>query len=268
MRVRTAKDVDDIKAAVEGVCREIGHRVPVVVNYDHFRIDPELVDAYAAMVRHMEASCYTEVARYTSSAFLRLKLGDALERAGVKPHLFETAEAGRRAGRPERGLTPHQACVSRRSRHVPAVPGDHDNACRAKRRHGGVRRGQGNATMASSTSTAAPLMPPFDGPTLVTALLAGIAADVTWEMWARLLPRSGSAARSSPRRWSSPCSGCRAVCRRDHPSRGRVRLLSAGLSVHRPAARAPGRRPGRPGGWWRWPTASACGSSRSTSWPT
>ena len=92
MRVRTAKDIDDIKAAVEGRCREIGKRVPVAVNYDHFRIDPELVDAYAAMVRHMEATCYTEVARYTSSAFLRLKLGDALERAGVKPHLFETAK--------------------------------------------------------------------------------------------------------------------------------------------------------------------------------
>ena len=95
MRVRTAKDVDDIKEAVEGVCREIGHRVPVVVNYDHFRIDPELVDAYAAMVRHMEEHCYTEVARYTGSAFLRLKLGDALERAGVKPHLFETAQVER-----------------------------------------------------------------------------------------------------------------------------------------------------------------------------
>jgi propionate CoA-transferase len=92
MRVRTAKDVDDIRAAVEGKCRDVGHRVPVVVNYDHFRIDPELVDAYAAMVRHMEGACYTEVARYTSSAFLRLKLGSALERAGVKPHLFETAQ--------------------------------------------------------------------------------------------------------------------------------------------------------------------------------
>ena len=30
--------------------------------------------------------------RYTGSAFLRLKLADALERAGVKPHLFERAE--------------------------------------------------------------------------------------------------------------------------------------------------------------------------------
>ena len=92
MRVRTIKDVDNIKATVERMCRDIDHRVPVVVNYDHFRIDPELVDVYAAMVRHMETTCYTEVARYTGSAFLRMKLGDALERAGVKPHLFETAK--------------------------------------------------------------------------------------------------------------------------------------------------------------------------------
>ena len=36
------------------ICRDIGHRMPVVVNYDHFRIDPELVDAYAAMVHRLE----------------------------------------------------------------------------------------------------------------------------------------------------------------------------------------------------------------------
>ena len=94
MRIRTAKDIDEIQTAVEALCRGIGHRVPVVVNYDHFRIDPEQVDAYAAMVRRLEDRCYTQVTRYTGSAFLRHKLGDALERAGVKPHLFETARLG------------------------------------------------------------------------------------------------------------------------------------------------------------------------------
>ena len=98
MRVRHAKDVHDIEVAVRGRCREIGHRIPVVVNYDNFRIDPDLVDAYAAMVRHLEDSCYTGVTRYTGSAFLRMKLGDALQRAGVKPHLFETAELPRPRG--------------------------------------------------------------------------------------------------------------------------------------------------------------------------
>jgi propionate CoA-transferase len=92
MRVRTERDVEEIRAAVADLCGRIGHRVPVVVNYDNFRIGEELVDGYAAMVRHVEERYYTQVSRYTSSAFLRLKLGDALERAGVKPHLFEGGE--------------------------------------------------------------------------------------------------------------------------------------------------------------------------------
>ena len=42
--------------------------MPVVVNYDNFRIDPELVDAYAAMVRHMEETCYTQVVALHAAA--------------------------------------------------------------------------------------------------------------------------------------------------------------------------------------------------------
>ena len=72
--------------------RAIGHRVAVVVNYDNFRIDEDLIDRYAEMVSHMEQHHYTSVTRYTSSAFLRLKLGGALEKVGVKPHLFEREE--------------------------------------------------------------------------------------------------------------------------------------------------------------------------------
>jgi propionate CoA-transferase len=92
MRVRSEHDIEEIRAAVEAECRKIGHRMPVVVNYDNFHLNEELVDQYAEMVRHMETHHYTQVSRYTSSAFLRMKLGDALERVGVKPHLFEREE--------------------------------------------------------------------------------------------------------------------------------------------------------------------------------
>jgi propionate CoA-transferase len=91
MRVRSAHDVRRVRDAVEARCAEIGHRVAAVVNYDNFRIAEDVVDAYAEMVRHLEAHRYTQVSRYTSSAFLRMKLGDALERVGVRPHLFENA---------------------------------------------------------------------------------------------------------------------------------------------------------------------------------
>ena len=53
----------------------------MVVNYDAFRLDPDVADAYADMVRSLEDAFYTRVSRYTTSAFMRVKLG-----AGPDPH--------------------------------------------------------------------------------------------------------------------------------------------------------------------------------------
>ena len=52
---------------------------------------PELLDAYSAMVRGLMDKYYADVTRYTTSGFLRLKLGDALEKRGVAPHIYESA---------------------------------------------------------------------------------------------------------------------------------------------------------------------------------
>ncbi len=41
--------------------------------------------------------------------------------------------------------------------------------------------------MARNGTVGAPLLPVLDGPMVVTGLLAGVAADLTWEVWARLL---------------------------------------------------------------------------------
>ena len=69
-------------------CTEIGRRVAVVVNYDAFRLDQDLAGAYD-MVRSLEEQHYTRVSRYTTSAFMRVKLGQALTRT-VRPHIFES----------------------------------------------------------------------------------------------------------------------------------------------------------------------------------
>jgi propionate CoA-transferase len=92
MRVRSEHDVDEIRSVVEARVGAIGHQVAAVVNYDNFRIDEDLFDRYAEMVSHLEQHHYTHVTRYTSSAFLHAKLGGALEKVGVKPHLFEREE--------------------------------------------------------------------------------------------------------------------------------------------------------------------------------
>lgn len=41
--------------------------------------------------------------------------------------------------------------------------------------------------MSSEVTAVRPMLPPVDGATITTALLAGIAADITWEIWARLI---------------------------------------------------------------------------------
>ena len=96
LQVRTESDVAAVRDAVERRCRAIGRRVAVIANYDSVQIDPGLMDAYAAMVRHMEDNYYTTVSRYTTSAFLRMKLGEALEKRRVAPHVFVTEAEARK----------------------------------------------------------------------------------------------------------------------------------------------------------------------------
>ncbi len=98
LQVNTRDDVERVRAAVEQRCEAIGKRVAVVVNYDGCRIAEPLLDAWAEMVHGLEQTRYTHVTRYTTSAFMRMKLGEALSGRAVAPHIYETreeAEAGR-----------------------------------------------------------------------------------------------------------------------------------------------------------------------------
>ena len=91
LRVRSKDDIAAIRARVEEVCAPVGNRVDVIVNYDQARIEEDIEDAYAAMVRDLEERFYGRVSRYSGSAFMRMKLGKTLSRT-VAPHVFESAE--------------------------------------------------------------------------------------------------------------------------------------------------------------------------------
>lgn len=91
LHVRNRDDVDRVRRTVEERCQAIGHKVAIIVNYDDFTIDAAVADTYAAMVRYLETHYYTSASRYSTSAFLRMKLGDALARRSVASHIFETA---------------------------------------------------------------------------------------------------------------------------------------------------------------------------------
>lgn len=89
MRIRREEDIVRIEEAVSARCAAIGRPVNAVVNYDHFDVTDELIDSYAAMASRMTERFYADVRRYTTSAFLRLKLGHALEERGAAAHIFE-----------------------------------------------------------------------------------------------------------------------------------------------------------------------------------
>jgi len=92
LRVMTKKDVEDIRHAAENLCQPIGHKVKVFVNYDDFQIDESIADDYWAMVKDLHDKYYTHVSRYTTSTFMRMKMGKALESRGLAAHIFETQQ--------------------------------------------------------------------------------------------------------------------------------------------------------------------------------
>jgi len=95
--VKTTQEVQDIKKAVEKIVAPLGKKVYTIVNYDNFTILPDIVDEYTDMVKYLVDTYYSGVTRYTTSAFLRMKLGDALKKRDVAPHIYESrTEAQRR----------------------------------------------------------------------------------------------------------------------------------------------------------------------------
>jgi propionate CoA-transferase len=90
--LRSRADIEAIASAVEARLGRLDRRVYAIVNYDNFSIVPELLDDYSAMVRSLADRFYSGVSRYTTSGFLRIKLGEALEKRGVAAHIFESAE--------------------------------------------------------------------------------------------------------------------------------------------------------------------------------
>ena len=95
--IRTSEDVRKIKATVEKILSPLGKKVYTIVNYDNFNISPEVVDEYTEMVKEVVEKFYVKVTRYTTSTFLRMKLGDALKSRDLAPHIYEDREKAKEA---------------------------------------------------------------------------------------------------------------------------------------------------------------------------
>jgi propionate CoA-transferase len=101
MRVRTPEDLRRIKEAVDGLLAPLGKRVYSIVNYDRFEARPDILPDYLDLVRYVQERYYLNVSRYTTSGFLRLKMGRELENRQVPPHVFNNRKDAEDALRAE-----------------------------------------------------------------------------------------------------------------------------------------------------------------------
>ncbi len=90
LEIRDAATIETIRQEVEAKLAGLGKKVYAVVNYDNFVVPPHLLDAYIEMVKDVVERFYSNVTRYTTGTFMRMKLGEALRQRNVAPHIYES----------------------------------------------------------------------------------------------------------------------------------------------------------------------------------
>lgn len=97
LHIRDRDTIEQIRALVAQRLGALDRKVFAIVNYDGFSIAPDLIDEYIAMVKDVVERFYAGVTRYTTSAFLRVKMRDTLAERGLAPYIYESAEEARSA---------------------------------------------------------------------------------------------------------------------------------------------------------------------------
>ena len=92
--IRSGAEIEKIRTLIGQILAPLNKKVNAIVNYDNFNILPDLVDDYTALINDA-LQYYEGVTRYTTSAFLRMKMGDELEKRHLSPYTHESpGEAG------------------------------------------------------------------------------------------------------------------------------------------------------------------------------
>ena len=95
--VKSNLQIQEIRRAVLNILEPVGKKVYTIVNYDNFNILPDLMDEYTEVVKELVEKYYIKTTNYTSSAFARMKLGDALREKKVTPYMYETRKEAEKA---------------------------------------------------------------------------------------------------------------------------------------------------------------------------
>ena len=90
--VSTKEELELVTAEFNEFYSAIGKKVNTVTNYDGLAIAPRLQGAFMTLLAQLEYDYFLTATRYTTSAFMRQKLGQDLKNRSIPPHIFESRE--------------------------------------------------------------------------------------------------------------------------------------------------------------------------------
>ncbi|HNU12147.1 MAG TPA: acyl CoA:acetate/3-ketoacid CoA transferase [Rubrivivax sp.] len=99
LEMTTDEQVDEGHQLIRAIVEPLGHKVYTVVNYDGFKLAPAVEDAYFESARQLADKYFHGITRFTTSAFMKTKLGEMLDKRGVAPHIYESEEDAKAAVR-------------------------------------------------------------------------------------------------------------------------------------------------------------------------
>jgi len=92
LEIETEKDLSKFYRTARSFIKNIGCKVNLISNHDGVSISPKMASKFADALSRLQREYFLTATRYTTSAFLRQKLGQDLKNRAIPPHIFETRE--------------------------------------------------------------------------------------------------------------------------------------------------------------------------------
>ena len=90
--ITTSEDLTKISRELNKFFKALEQKVNVVSNHDGISVAPRLAGKFVNLLSQLEYDYYLTSTHYTTSAFLRQKLGEDFKQRSIQPHIFETKQ--------------------------------------------------------------------------------------------------------------------------------------------------------------------------------
>jgi propionate CoA-transferase len=92
LKIRNNEDLETFEEQLFIFFKNIGQKVNIVSNYDGIDIASKMESKFIDLVHRLHKAFYLTASRYSTSAFMRQKLGKDLKNRSISSHIFETRE--------------------------------------------------------------------------------------------------------------------------------------------------------------------------------